>query len=160
MRSIELFAGGGGLALGTHLAGFSTEVVAEWNRWCCDTLRENQAAGHPLAQGVDVREGDVREIDWSAYQDAVDLVSGGPPCQPFSGGGKGMAAGDPRDMFPASAEVVRQVRPRAFMVENVRGLTRPRFADYFAYVQLRLAHPEVAALDGESWSEHFQRLQA
>ncbi|MDR2379571.1 MAG: DNA cytosine methyltransferase, partial [Bifidobacteriaceae bacterium] len=50
MRSVELFAGGGGLALGTHLAGFTTEVVAEWNRWCCDTLRENQAAGHPLAQ--------------------------------------------------------------------------------------------------------------
>ncbi|MDR2380044.1 MAG: DNA cytosine methyltransferase [Bifidobacteriaceae bacterium] len=160
MRSIELFAGGGGLALGTHLAGFTTEVVAEWNRWCCDTLRENQAAGHPLVRGVDVREGDVREIDWSAYEDAVDLVSGGPPCQPFSGAGKGMAAGDPRDMFPATADVVRQVRPRAFIVENVRGLTRPRFADYFAYVQLRLAHPEVAALDGESWSEHFQRLQA
>ncbi|MDR1512876.1 MAG: DNA cytosine methyltransferase [Propionibacteriaceae bacterium] len=160
MRSVELFAGGGGLALGTHLAGFTTEVVAEWNRWCCDTLRENQAAGHPLVQGVDVREGDVRDIDWSSYEDAVDLVSGGPPCQPFSGGGKGMAAGDPRDMFPATADVVRQVRPRAFIVENVRGLTRPRFADYFAHVQLRLAHPEVVPFDGESWAEHFQRLQA
>ncbi|MDR1634705.1 MAG: DNA cytosine methyltransferase [Bifidobacteriaceae bacterium] len=160
MRSVELFAGGGGLALGTHLAGFTTEVVAEWNRWCCDTLRVNQAAGHPLVQGVDVREGDVREIDWSTYEDAVDLVSGGPPCQPFSGGGKGMAAGDPRDMFPAAAEVVRQVRPRAFIIENVRGLTRPRFADYFAYVRLRLAHPEVAPFDRETWAEHFQRLQA
>lgn len=142
------------------MAGFTTEVVAEWNRWCCDTLRENQAAGHPLVQGVDVREGDVRDIDWSQYEDEVDLVSGGPPCQPFSGGGKGMAAGDSRDMFPATADVIRQIRPRAFIVENVRGLTRPRFADYFAYVQLRLAHPEVVPLDGESWAEHFQRLQA
>ncbi|MDR1767391.1 MAG: DNA cytosine methyltransferase [Propionibacteriaceae bacterium] len=160
MRSVELFAGGGGLALGTHLAGFTTEVVAEWDRWCCDTLRENQAAGHPLVQGVDVREGDVRNIDWSDFEGAVDLVSGGPPCQPFSAGGKGMAAGDPRDMFPATADVIRQIKPRAFIVENVRGLTRPRFADYFAYVRLRLAHPEVEPFDGEAWTDHFQRLQA
>ncbi|MDR1264870.1 MAG: DNA cytosine methyltransferase [Propionibacteriaceae bacterium] len=160
MRSVELFAGGGGLALGTHLAGFTTEVVAEWNHWCCDTLRENQASGHPLVQSADIREGDVRDIDWPAYEGQIDLVSGGPPCQPFSGGGKGLAAGDPRDMFPAIAEVIRQVRPKAFIVENVRGLTRPKFADYFSYIQLRLAHPELAPLTGESWAEHFSRLQA
>ena len=94
MRSVELFAGGGGLALGMHLAGFTTEVVAEWDRWCCDTLRENQATGHPLVQGMDVREGDVRDIDWSDYAGQIDVVSGGPPCQPFSGGGKGVAQGD------------------------------------------------------------------
>jgi DNA (cytosine-5)-methyltransferase 1 len=142
------------------MAGFTTEMVVEWNRWCCDTLRENQASGHPLVQGADIREGDVRDIDWSAYEGRVDLVSGGPPCQPFSGGGKGMAAGDPRDMFPATAEVVRQVRPKAFIVENVRGLTRPKFTGYFSYVQLRLAHPELVAGEGESWAEHFSRLQA
>ncbi|MDR0594582.1 MAG: DNA cytosine methyltransferase [Bifidobacteriaceae bacterium] len=160
MRSVELFAGGGGLALGTHLAGFSTEVVAEWNHWCCDTLRRNQAAGHPLVQGADIREGDVRGADWSAYEGMIDLVSGGPPCQPFSGGGKGMAADDPRDMFPATAEVIRQIRPKAFIVENVRGLARPKFADYFFYIQLRLAHPELAPHGGESWTDHFTRLQA
>lgn len=160
MRSVELFAGGGGLALGTHLAGFSTEVVAEWDRWCCDTLRENQAAGHPLAQGMDIREGDVRNVDWSAVEDGIALVSGGPPCQPFSGGGKGRAADDPRDMFPATAEVIRTLRPRAFIIENVRGLTRSAFADYYSYIQLRLAHPELAPRDEESWTEHFARLQA
>jgi len=160
MRSVELFAGGGGLALGTHLAGFTTEAVAEWDRWSCDTIRDNQNAGHPLVQGVNVREGDVRDMDWSEYEGDIDLVSGGPPCQPFSGGGKGMAADDPRDMFPATADVVSQVKPRAFIVENVRGLTRPQFADYFAYVQLRLTHPEVTPFGGETWAEHFQRLQA
>lgn len=160
MRSVELFAGGGGLTLATHLAGFSTEVVAEWNHWCCDTLRENQVAGHPLAQGMDVREGDVRNVDWSGIPTDIALVSGGPPCQPFSAGGKGAAADDPRDMFPATAEVIRILRPRAFLIENVRGLTRRAFADYFRYIQLRLSHPELTARDGESWTDHLGRLQA
>ncbi|WNG93675.1 DNA cytosine methyltransferase [Mycobacterium sp. ITM-2016-00318] len=160
MRSVELFAGGGGLALGSHRAGFSTEVVAEWNRWCCDTLRENRDAGFPLVQGVDVREGDVRDVDWSKIADGVDLVSGGPPCQPFSAGGKGKAADDKRDMFPATTEVIRQLRPRAFIIENVRGLTRPAFSDYYSYIQLRLAHPELVADENESWGDHFARLQA
>lgn len=160
MRSVELFAGGGGLALATHLAGFTTEVVSEWNRWCCDTLRENQSAGHPLAQGMDIREGDVRDVDWSAVPTDIALVSGGPPCQPFSGGGKGRAADDPRDMFPATAEVIRTLRPRAFIIENVRGLTRSAFADYFSYIQLRLGHPELTDRSGESWSDHLARLQA
>ncbi|OBB00969.1 DNA (cytosine-5-)-methyltransferase [Mycolicibacterium fortuitum] len=160
MRSVELFAGGGGLALGTHRAGFSTEVVAEWNRWCCDTLRENRDAGYPLVRGIDVREGDVRDVDWSKIADGVDLVSGGPPCQPFSAGGKGKAAADDRDMFPATTEVIRQLRPRAFIIENVRGLTRLAFSDYYSYIQLRLGHPELIAEEAESWGDHFARLQA
>lgn len=160
MRSVELFAGGGGLALGTHLAGFTTEVVAEWDRWACDTLRENRDAGYPLVRGIDVHEGDVRAVDWSKLPDGVDLVSGGPPCQPFSGGGKGAAADDARDMFPATAEVIRALRPRAFIVENVRGLTRSAFSDYFSYIQLRLGHPELVAREGETWGDHYSRLQA
>ncbi len=160
MRSVELFAGGGGLALGTHLAGFTTEVVAEWDRWACDTLRENRDRGYPLVSGIDIREGDVRAVDWSALSEGVDLVSGGPPCQPFSGGGKGNAANDKRDMFPATAEVIRALRPRAFIVENVRGLTRSAFSDYYSYIQLRLGHPELTARDGETWGDHYARLQA
>lgn len=160
MRSVELFAGGGGLALGTHMAGFSTEVVAEWNRWACDTIRENQSNGHPLVAGSKVLEGDVRNIDWSSVPDGVDLVSGGPPCQPFSAGGRGRAADDERDMFPATADVIRRLRPRAFIVENVRGLMRPAFADYFSYIQLRLTHPELVSRPNESWGGHYARLQA
>lgn len=160
MRSVELFAGGGGLALGSHQAGFTTEIVAEWNHWACDTLRENRDAGYPLVQGIDIREGDVRNIDWSAVPEGVDLVSGGPPCQPFSAGGKGNAAEDKRDMFPATAEVIRELRPRAFIIENVRGLTRAAFSEYYSYIQLRLGHPEITANVGESWGDHYARLQA
>lgn len=160
MRSVELFAGGGGLALGSHQAGFTTEIVAEWNHWACDSLRENRDAGYPLVQGIDIREGDVRDIDWSTVPEGVDLVSGGPPCQPFSAGGKGNAAEDKRDMFPATAEVIRELRPRAFIIENVRGLTRAAFSEYYSYIQLRLGHPEITANVGESWGDHYARLQA
>jgi DNA (cytosine-5)-methyltransferase 1 len=109
---------------------------------------------------MDIHEGDVRKVPWTAVSDGVELVSGGPPCQPFSGGGKGRAADDPRDMFPATAEVIRTLKPRAFIVENVRGLTRSAFSDYFSYIQLRLGHPELLPGDGDTWADHLARLQA
>lgn len=160
MRSVELFAGAGGLALGCHLAGFTPALVAEWDRWACDTIRENQTAGYPLVEGWNVHEGDVRGIDWTQIDGPVDLVAGGPPCQPFSLGGKHGAAADPRDMFPATAEVLRALQPRAFIVENVKGLTRASFAEYYKYIQLRLALPELTLREGETLVEHAARLAA
>jgi DNA (cytosine-5)-methyltransferase 1 len=62
-------------------------------------------------------------------------------------------------MFPVAAEVIRAIRPKAFILENVRGLTRARFADYFAYIQLRLAHPDITPHPAETWMEHNARLQ-
>ncbi|MGV0045517.1 DNA cytosine methyltransferase [Mycobacterium colombiense] len=159
MRSVELFAGAGGLALGCELAGFETVRVVEWDRWACDTLRENAAAHYPLVHNWQVNEGDVRKVDWSTITEPIDLVAGGPPCQPFSMGGKARAADDLRDMFPATAEVIRQLRPRAFIIENVRGLTRTAFANYFEYIKLRLEHPEMCSRDGETWTDHLHRLQ-
>ncbi|MDP7727621.1 DNA cytosine methyltransferase [Mycobacterium sp. TY813] len=159
MRSVELFAGAGGLALGCELAGFKTVRMVEWDRWACDTVRENAAADHPLVRHWQVHEGDVRTVDWSTITEPIDLVAGGPPCQPFSMGGKARAADDLRDMFPATAEVIRQLRPRAFIIENVRGLTRAAFANYFEYIKLRLEHPELASHEGETWTDHLHRLQ-
>lgn len=160
MRSVELFAGAGGLALGGELAGFKPELVVEWDRWACDTIRENKASGYPLVNDWQVHEGDVRAVDWSAVEGPITVVTGGPPCQPFSMGGKARAADDRRDMFPAAIEVIRNLRPDAFILENVRGLTRPAFANYFNYIQLQLRHPEMASLPGESWVDHYERLQA
>lgn len=159
MRSVELFAGAGGLALGTELAGFRPAVTVEWDKWACDTMRENQKAGFPLVANWTVHEGDVRLVDWHEIG-GVDLVTGGPPCQPFSMGGKARADTDPRDMFPATAEVIRELRPKAFLIENVRGLTRAAFANYFQYILLRLQHPAHAAEDYETWDDHLRRLQA
>ncbi|MGV8895047.1 MAG: DNA cytosine methyltransferase [Rhodoglobus sp.] len=160
MRSVELFGGAGGLALGSELAGFHPEAFVEWDRWACDTVRQNSASGYPLVAGWPVREGDVRSVDWSTIEPGVDFVTGGPPCQPFSMGGKAKAADDTRDMFPAASEVVRELRPRAFLFENVKGLTRSAFANYYQLILLRLQMPEVVRRDAESWFEHLQRLQS
>ncbi|MDR1428538.1 MAG: DNA cytosine methyltransferase [Bifidobacteriaceae bacterium] len=161
MRSIELFAGAGGLGLGCELGGFRPDAVVEWDRWACDTIRQNAAADYPLVRDWNVLEADVRSVDWqSIITGPVTLVAGGPPCQPFSMGGKARAADDPRDMFPAAAEAIRQLHPKAFILENVKGLTRSTFANYYQYTQLRLAHPEVTAKRGEGWEDHHRRLTA
>lgn len=160
VRSVELFAGAGGLALGCEKAGFDPSIVVEWDRWACDTIRENKAAGHSLVENWEVHEGDVRAFDWPSITDPVTVVTGGPPCQPFSMGGKARAADDKRDMFPAAIEVVRTLQPKAFIFENVRGLTRTAFANYFSYIQLQLTHPLMASEPGETWEEHYARLQA
>lgn len=159
LRAVELFGGAGGLALGSHAAGFHNEMFVEWDRWACDTVRENAKAGHEAVQGWDVREGDVRDVNFSELPPGIDLVTGGPPCQPFSMGGKARASDDKRDMFPAAAEVVRVLRPRGFLLENVRGLKRTAFAEYFEFIRLRMQYPELVAKDGENWGEHFARLR-
>lgn len=159
MKSVELFAGVGGLAMGCELAGFEPAAVIEWNKWACETIRENQERDYPLVRNWPLHEGDVRDFNWSSLNESVDLVAGGPPCQPFSVGGKHRAHGDGRDMFPAAVDFVRRLRPRAFLFENVRGLTRSSFANYFQYILLQLEFPEVAARNDEEWVDHLRRLQ-
>ena len=163
MNAIELFAGAGGLGLGTSLAGFHHLGVVEWDKYACDTIRENQTRGFPLVAQWPLTEGDVRDWigEFSPSRDSavVDLVAGGPPCQPFSMGGKHRAHRDARDMFPITVEVIRKLRPKAFIVENVKGLTRPAFHNYYHHILLQLEFPEVTRKPDESWSEHHQRLQ-
>jgi DNA (cytosine-5)-methyltransferase 1 len=159
MRCIELFAGAGGLALGIALAGFRSLAVVERDRWACDTIRENQHRGYPLLSDWPLHEGDVREFDWSSIPAGLDLLAGGPPCQPFSMGGKHRAFDDGRDMFPTTVEIVRHLRPRAFILENVKGLTRSTFANYYQYILLQLEFPEIARKTHEDWFEHLLRLQ-
>lgn len=158
MKSVELFAGAGGLAMGVSLAGFESCAVVEWDKWACDTVRENQSRGYPLVANWPVSHSDVRAFDWQALPQGIDLLAGGPPCQPFSMAGKHRAFGDQRDMFPATVEVVRQLQPKAFIIENVKGLTRASFADYFRYIQLMLSYPELKCRADESWLEHLNHL--
>ena len=160
MKSIELFAGAGGLGMGISLAGFEHLAVVEWNKWACDTLRENQQRGFPLVSNWAITEGDVRTFDLSGLPEGLDLIAGGPPCQPFSMGGKHRAYNDERDMFPAAIDTIRKLKPRAFIIENVKGLTRPSFANYYQYILLQLEFPEVSKRQGEDWWDHFHRLQA
>lgn len=145
--------------MGASLAGFKSLAVLERDRWACDTIRENQRRDHPLVRQWPLTECDVRNFDFASFEDKVDLLTGGPPCQPFSMGGKHRAHLDERDMFPVTADIIRRVRPKAFLVENVRGLTRPSFANYFHYILLQLEMPQIILKPGEEWEEHFRRLQ-
>ena len=159
MRSIELFAGAGGLGIGASRAGFQPEAVIEWDRYCCDTIRENQDRGTDYVSHWPLFQGDVRAFDYSGIRGEVDLVSGGPPCQPFSICGKARGHADARDMFPEAVRAVRELRPRAFLVENVKGLTRPTFASYLEYIRLQLTYPELVARPDESRTDHQARLE-
>jgi DNA (cytosine-5)-methyltransferase 1 len=102
---------------------------------------------------------DVRKFDYAAVPDGVDLVAGGPPCQPFSIGGKHGAYRDARDMFPEAVRAVRELRPRAFLFENVKGLLRESFSKYFVYIQLQLTYPEISRRTDEDWADHLSRLE-
>lgn len=159
MKSLELFAGAGGLAMGLHDAGFKPAEVVEWDRYCCDTIRENQFWGMEKVKHWPLTEGDVRNVDFRRYVGALDLVSGGPPCQPFSLGGRHRAYGDLRDMFPQAIRAVREAQPRAFVFENVKGLTRSAFRNYFEYIRLQMEHPEITLDDEEDWIDHLDRLE-
>lgn len=159
MKSIELFAGAGGLGIGLHRAGFHPLKVVERDPYCCDTIRENQKRAGSVVTDWLLEEGDVRKVDFSCYEGHVDLISGGPPCQPFSMGGKHKAYDDARDMFPQAIRAVREAKPRAFVFENVKGLTRASFQNYFEYIQLQMRHPEVTARKTEDWTDHHARLE-
>lgn len=159
MRSIELFAGAGGLGIGVSRAGFEHAAVMDWDRWACDTLRENKAKGLSPFAHWPIHEVDVRNFDFTGIEGNVDLVSGGPPCQPFSMGGRHRAFRDERDMFPHAIRAVRDLKPRAFIFENVKGLTRASFANYLEYIHLQLTYPDVALLPEEDWLHHLARLE-
>ena len=159
MKSIELFSGAGGLGIGASNAGFETELVIDWDKWACETIRINARAGVDPMLHWRVHEGDIRCFDYRELEEKIDLVTGGPPCQPFSLGGKHKAHLDERDMFPEAVRAIRELRPRAFMFENVKGLMRQTFANYLEYIRLQLRHPEVTLNDGETWSDHLARLE-
>lgn len=160
MRGIELFAGAGGLGIGVSRAGFHPALIVEWDKWCCDTLRENRVHPWPaIPEWPAPVEGDVRNVDFKPFEGTIDLVTGGPPCQPFSLGGRHQGYDDTRDMWPEAVRAVREIRPRAFVFENVKGLTRQAFASYLGYVVLQLQHPSVAKKPKEDWRAHLSRLQ-
>ena len=159
MKAVELFTGAGGLGIGVSRAGFEAAVVVERDRYCCDTIRENKERGLEPLVGWPLVQGDVRDVNYHEICDEIDLVSGGPPCQPFSLGGKHKGFLDKRDMFPEAIRAVRELKPRAFLLENVKGLTRPAFANYFEYMRLQLTYPDLMGKSGEAWVDHLVRLE-
>jgi DNA (cytosine-5)-methyltransferase 1 len=158
LRSLELFGGAGGLALGISRAGFHSLAVVDSDNRSCETLRSNKRKSVAHVRDWEILEADVSDLDYSKYA-GIDLLSGGPPCQPFSQGGKRDGRSDERDMFPHFIRAVGECQPRSFLIENVKGLLHCSFIDYFNYVIHQLRFPEVLRKKGEKWTEHRARLE-
>ncbi|GMV89113.1 MAG: DNA cytosine methyltransferase [Chthonomonas sp.] len=140
-------------------AGFQHQLVVEWDHDACETIRANQRRNIEPVLHWPLVEGDVRSVDFASMEGKVEVISGGPPCQPFSLGGKHRGHEDARNMFPAVFQAVRGARPKAVLVENVKGLLRQSFASYFEYIVLQLTYPEIIRRGGEEWTNHIARLE-
>lgn len=123
LTAIDLFAGAGGLSSGLVRAGFSLRVALEFKKEAAASHSKNFPSTQHLCQ-------DVRTVDFTGYR-GIDLLAGGPPCQPFSVSGKQQGPADSRDMVPQFLRAVNEARPRAFLMENVEGLPS-KFKDYFS----------------------------
>lgn len=122
MHSIEFCAGAGGQALGLEQAGFEHAALVEIEADYCKTLRLNRPSW-------DVRCEDMNGFDGRPFA-GVDLMAGGLPCPPFSVAGKQLGENDERNLFPAAIRLIDEIKPKAVMIENVRGFLSPAFEEY------------------------------
>ena len=165
--SIELFTGGGGLAMAMHNVGFRHLVAVELNKRACETLRANIAEPFDVDRTKPAHinspwpliEGDVHQVDFQRWEGEVDVVAGGVPCQPWSLGGAHKGYDDHRNLWPELFRVVRETRPRAIIAENVKGLLRPSFKPYYDYIINELSAPFEKRVDGEDWQDHDKRIK-
>ncbi len=127
LRALSLFSGGGGLDLGFDRAGFQHVCSYEILDFAGDVLKAARPTWNVRSGELD---GDVTQVDWREYRGKVDVLHGGPPCQPFSHAGGRRGAEDVRDMFPEMVRAVAEIQPAAFVAENVSGLATKRFGDY------------------------------
>lgn len=130
--SVEICAGAGGQAVGLHKAGFKHRALIEIDASACTTLRQN-VEGNPEWDGCEVIEADLTEFNPATLAlepGELDLLAGGVPCPPFSIAGKQLGQDDERDLFPTMLDLVDELRPKAVMIENVRGLLDQKFEDY------------------------------
>ena len=131
LTSVEICAGAGGQALGLEQAGFDHRALVEIEKDFSTTLRLNRPDWNVI-------NGDVQHFSGTAYA-GVDLLAGGVPCPPFSKAGKQLGADDERNLFPEAIRLVDEIRPRAVMLENVRGLMDAVFEDYRRYIAGEIA---------------------
>lgn len=127
-RALSLFSGGGGLDIGFDRAGYVHVASYEIMDHAVSVLRTAKPSWTVFG-GV---QGDVCHVNWRIYRDEVDVLHGGPPCQPFSHAGYRSGAEDIRDMFPKLVAAIKAVRPRVFVAENVPGLATKTFSGYVA----------------------------
>jgi DNA (cytosine-5)-methyltransferase 1 len=141
--SIEVCAGAGGQALGLEQAGFEHLDLVEIDEWACKTLRANRPQWR-------VSECDLKNFKASKYK-GIDLYAGGLPCPPFSVAGKQLGENDERNLFSVAIDQIAQCRPKAVLIENVRGLLDPSFAGYREWIVASLRKQGFSFVD---WRLH------
>ncbi|MGR6841764.1 DNA cytosine methyltransferase [Aliivibrio wodanis] len=113
---VELFAGGGGLAIGMEQAGLESVLLNEMDKHACNTLRHNRPDWNVI-------EGDISQVDFTQIKEDVDILTGGFPCQAFSYAGKSLGFEDTRGtLFFEMARAIKETNPKIFMAENVKAL--------------------------------------
>ena len=122
LTCVEICAGAGGQALGLAMAGFVHVALVEYEQDYCKILKENRPEWNIICA-------DVHNFDGHPYK-GIDLLAGGVPCPPFSIAGKQLGQDDERDLFPEAIRLIKEMRPKAVMLENVRGFLDPEFSDY------------------------------
>lgn len=126
LTCVEICAGAGGQALGLAMAGFVHVALVEYENDYCDTLKQNRPEWNVICE-------DVKKFNGKPYE-GVDLLAGGVPCPPFSIAGKQLGQDDERDLFPEALRLIEEIKPRAVMLENVRGFLDRGFAEYRQYI--------------------------
>ena len=144
-NSLEICAGAGGQALGLEMSGFSHELLIEYEKDYCENLKLNRPQWNVLCQ-------DVREFCGTSYKGRIDLLSGGVPCPPFSVAGKQLGNDDERDLFPEMLRLIKEIQPKAVLIENVRGLLDTKFDEYRSLI--------LSELDKIGYNYHIQLLNA
>lgn len=144
LTSVEICAGAGGQALGLSMAGFHHLVLVEYEKEYCEVLRTNRPDWNVICA-------DVRDFDGTPYKGA-DLFAGGVPCPPFSAAGKQLGKDDERDLFPEAIRLIREIEPKAVMLENVRGFLSSQFDDYREWI--------LKSISELGYSVHIQLLNA
>lgn len=126
LTCVEICAGAGGQALGLALAGFTHVALVEYEEDYCKTLKLNRPEWNVICA-------DVHDFDGKPYR-GVDLLAGGVPCPPFSIAGKQLGKDDERDLFPEAIRLIKEINPRAVMLENVRGFLDTGFDEYRKHI--------------------------
>lgn len=143
LTCLEICAGAGGQALGLALAGFVHVGLVECEQAYCNVLKANRPEWPVICA-------DVNNFSGTEFQ-GVDLLSGGVPCPPFSVAGKQLGPDDERDLFPQALRLIAEVKPRALLLENVKGFLDPRFAPYRATILQRISalgyRPQIKLLN-------------
>ncbi|MEV8315312.1 DNA (cytosine-5-)-methyltransferase [Streptomyces sp. NPDC059900] len=160
--SVEICAGAGGQAIGLHQAGFRHLALVEIDPHAVDTLRDNierhdawrwEREHCDVLPPTDVKDfkpaRDLKKSGELLKAQGLDLLAGGVPCPPFSHAGKQLGRDDERDLFPRMLELVEELKPRAVLIENVRGIMDPKFADYRDWILAKLQSGTYRGEDGE-----------